>query len=508
VTKEPPAIEREVKLSAWPGFRMPPLDDAVAGLVAGASATRLLDTTYWDAADLRLVRSGITLRHRVGQGPVEGVWTLKLPRPSGRGLVERAEIDVRGGGDQPPPALVAVVRGMLRGALLTRVAHLQTRRMETELRSTSAELAASVADDEVSVLSAGDRVAARFRQLEVELAPGAPVDVADAVVERLRAAGAGEPDATPKLVRALGPRALAPADPPVPTMRGDPTIGEIAQAALAGAVRKLLNVDPTLRTAPDEAIVHEARVATRRMRADLRTFRDAFEPGWAHELTGELAWLGEALGRVRDLDVLGERLGAFVAQLDPADREPAAALVARLHPQRDAALAELVDVLDGDRYLSLLESLVRAATHPAFSELAGTLAREGGALLASTPWNKLRRSADAADAASSPEALHRVRIHAKRMRYAAEAVGRVVPAAARHAKELAALQDALGGVNDAVTAEGWLRATIAAGATTDEAVAAGELIAMEKEHARALRASWPTVWAKASGKKVRSWLRS
>ena len=60
---------------------------------------------------------------------------------------------------------------------------------------------AEVADARVSVLS-GDRTVETFREVEVELfdADGALID---AVMTRLRAAGVGEPDSTPKYVRAL-----------------------------------------------------------------------------------------------------------------------------------------------------------------------------------------------------------------------------------------------------------------------------------------------------------------
>ena len=48
----------------------------------------------------------------------------------------------------------------------------------------------------------GDRTAATFREVEVELFD-ADAALIDAVMTRLRAAGVGEPDSTPKYVRAL-----------------------------------------------------------------------------------------------------------------------------------------------------------------------------------------------------------------------------------------------------------------------------------------------------------------
>ena len=59
-------------------------------------------------------------------------------------------------------------------------------------------LLGEVADDEVSVL-AGRRIAARFRELEVEITDDTPEGLLDAVLERLREAGAGAPGPDPEV---------------------------------------------------------------------------------------------------------------------------------------------------------------------------------------------------------------------------------------------------------------------------------------------------------------------
>jgi len=60
---------------------------------------------------------------------------------------------------------------------------------------------AEVADDRVAVRS-GTRTVSEFREVEVELFDAAAALI-DAVMSRLRAAGAGDPESTPKYVRAL-----------------------------------------------------------------------------------------------------------------------------------------------------------------------------------------------------------------------------------------------------------------------------------------------------------------
>ena len=156
-------------------------------------------------------------------------------------------------------------------------------------------------DDEVSVLQ-DRRLRARFREVEVELRNGADERLADEVVERLRAAGAGDPDPTSKLTRALGPRATAP--PEIDPDAGGSGMVDLVRRALARSVVRLLTHDPGVRLGEDPEAVHQARVATRRLRSDLRTFADVLDTAWSDPLRDELRTIGHALGDVRDLDVL------------------------------------------------------------------------------------------------------------------------------------------------------------------------------------------------------------
>ena len=102
--------------------------------------------------------------------------------------------------------------------------------------------------------------------------------------------------------------------------------------------------------------------------------------------------------------------------------------------------------------------------------------------------------------------LHRIRILAKRARYAAEAVAPVAgPDAASFAKAAARLQTVLGEHQDSVTAQAWLRA---AKVTGRRAFVAGELIALERIAAADARAAWPQAWQSLDRKKLRDWMSS
>ena len=66
----------------------------------------------------------------------------------------------------------------------------------------------------------------------------------------------------------------------------------------------------------DTEFVHQARVATRRMRSALRLFRDAVPQSTGACLAGELQWLGGLFGAVRDLDVFLLNLSRFKEQIE------------------------------------------------------------------------------------------------------------------------------------------------------------------------------------------------
>jgi CHAD domain-containing protein len=107
--------------------------------------------------------------------------------------------------------------------------------------------------------------------------------------------------------------------------------------------------------------------------------------------------------------------------------------------------------------------------------------------------------------ADSPDAaLHRVRILAKRARYAAESVqplhGRD---ARRFAKAVAEIQAVLGSHHDSAVVENWLRETATANASTG--LVAGQLIALEREDRARLRVEFERAWKKASRRKLRDW---
>jgi CHAD domain-containing protein len=496
-------LEREVKLGAGPAFHLPDLSGVVDGVTVTPPEAVRLETVYYDTADLRLARWGVSLRHRRGEG-----WTLKLPPahtstdgPSAQ-LLERDELNFQGGAAKPPAGALAVVRAYVRTAELIPVARLSTVRRRVRLLDASGVRLAEVVDDEVSVRD-GRRVAARFREIEVEVGGDADGIVAP-LVARLRSAGAGAPDPTPKHIRALGPRATEPPEVAPLAVEAESPAREVIKSVIAQSVAALLYHDPLVRTSSDPEAVHQARVATRKLRSHLRTFGPLLDPEWSDPLRTELGWVALSLGAVRDQEVLLERLRDRAKSLPANDLRSALGVLHLLEVDIEGLRKKLLADLDSTRYVDLLERLVAAAHVPSASPEADQPAGTVLPALATAPWRRLRSGVRNLPDPPADADLHRVRILAKRARYAAEAVAPVVGAVAvSFARNAAKLQTILGEHQDSVTAQAWLRGTRIGGR---RAFVAGELIAMEHIAAEDARKKWPKIWKALDRKSLRDWM--
>ncbi len=243
-----------------------------------------------------------------------------------------------GNGDLPPAAAVELVRGFVRDEALHVRVRMTTIRRRTELHDSGGRLIGGVVDDAVSVLDDG-RPPASFRELEVEIGDEMTPTLLDALVERLRQAGAGAPDQTAKYIRALGSHAPLAPEVPIPDLSGDAAAGEVVRRAIALSVIRLVLHDPVVRLDVDSEGVHQARVATRRLRSDLRTFRQLVDPDFASTVRDELGWLAAILGEVRDGDVLLERLRGRIDALPASEQAGGAAVLATLEQERNDAHA-------------------------------------------------------------------------------------------------------------------------------------------------------------------------
>ena len=503
----PPEVE--AKLIAPGELRLPDL----SGLVKAATAVRLpgrhLEAIYYDTAELRLVRNGITLRYRSGEdGPP---WTVKLPEASSGAALRRREVSFDGAPGRVPPQAADLVRAYTRSRPLVRVARLKTDRTPVEIRGADGGRLAEIADDKVAVYGERGRRTAGFREVEVEVrAQGrAGRRLMRAAIGRLVAAGCRAEPPVPKVIRALGPPASGPPDVVVPPIGSDAAVSTLIRYATARSVAQILRHDPGVRLGEDPEDVHQFRVATRRLRSDLRTFGPFLDPEPVSEVGGKLRLLGARAGAARDTDVLAGRLRVKADVLPEQDAAGVGQLLHRLEDQARQARSALLQELRGPGYDQLLDTLVGIAARPPIAAeppgLAGQRAADLAAGVIRRPWRRLKRAAKALAKHSPDPQWHAVRIRAKQCRYAAEAVAPVADRQARRfAAAVAAVQAVLGDHQDTVVAEAWLRNTGAA--VSPACVAAGELIMAERLERARLRSKWPKVWKRASARKLRRWL--
>jgi CHAD domain-containing protein len=187
------------------------------------------------------------------------------------------------------------------------------------------------------------------------------------------------------------------------------------------------------------------------------------------------------------------------------DQKAGRDLLARLEEERGQAHGAALDALRSDRYVALVEELVQAATNPPTGELAAATGRDLARRMVQRSWRRLSRGVSALPEEPDDSQLHRIRILAKRCRYAAEAV---VPVAGKPAERLASavsgVQTVLGDLHDAVVAQQWLRNSVRRSAA--QAFVAGQLTAIERQRAEADRRAWPRAWRGARRKRLRAWL--
>ena len=509
-------LEEERKYEVDAGFQLPDLDEcAPEGGRLIMRPPQKLRAAYYDTTDLRLARSGASLRFRRGD---DEPWTVKLPTDA-PGV--RNEISMAGPSSSPPERLLDLVTVFTRGAPVAQVTVLNTVRRAYQLCDREDRIAVEVVDDTVTVHE-GRRIALKFREIEVERKAG-KAKLLDKVEAALRDAGALVGEFTPKHVRALGLPALEPPDWPVPPARlpKRPTGADVVTAAIQRDIARIVAHDPLVRlrasVGKDDTPVHQMRVGTRRLRSDLRTFAAVLDRGWVSSLRAELGWLADALGAARDAEVLRGRLRRTAAadRLVPLDEASVARLDADLAARHEDALQALDKVLCQERYHRLLDALLDAAIAPRHARRAADPADAVLPGIVGRPWRRFAfggngiEGAGQLDEAGPDASWHAVRINGKRARYAVEAVAGVLGGeAAALASALAKVQELLGEHQDAaVAADTWLAI---ANADPDDhalAVTAGRLYERERAAVRAARAAFPAAWRAASKRRLTEWMR-
>ena len=239
--------------------------------------------------------------------------------------------------------------------------------------------------------------------------------------------------------------------------------------------------------------VHQMRVATRRIRAYLKAAQPALDPAVAGGLRADLSALAGALGAVRDLDVMIERLHAEAAALGEPDTAALEVLITALDTERRVARAALVEQLEQPGYQALLAELEATAKKPPVTDPWADLAalgargvREAGpgpAKVGSNLWRQPtgRRPARAPHPGQAGSLCGRTPTE--------------IAAMTTFLAALAQFQEILGDHQDASVLEDQLRAMIATSGDAAAAIAVGRIVEGGRQRKRAARDAYPAAWA-------------
>lgn len=276
--------------------------------------------------------------------------------------------------------------------------------------------------------------------------------------------------------------------------------------------RMLANEEGT-RLGEDPEALHDMRVATRRMRAAFALFAPYYEPKALKSLGKGLRRTGRTLGAVRDLDVLIGKARAYSEHLAAEGHADLTPLLEAWTAERTAARGQMLAYLDGPAYRRFVDEFAAFLAAPPTAAVAPTTSdqvRHVVPRLILERYEAVRafeRLLPAADLAI----YHALRIECKGLRYALEFFREVLSEeASALIKQVTAMQDLLGELQDARVAEELLKAFLAArreptAGREDAAALAGVEAYLAAQHSRQaeLLAAFPAPWAELIGPEFR-----
>jgi triphosphatase len=294
----------------------------------------------------------------------------------------------------------------------------------------------------------------------------------------------------------LGAEVLPRERPGPPTLPHDPTlpIAEAFRSVIGHLTHTLLFHAPAAIAEPDRPEpVHQMRVAMRRARSAISVFRAALGGPAVDAANDGLRALGRTLGAARDWDVFAtETLPPVLAAFPD---EPRLARLSRaVARRRKAHRAELAGWLDGAAFRGLCIRLACLAARDAWQDTAAPPLPAFAATVLRKRWKRVLSAGEVLDG-ESVTAMHGLRLHAKRARYAAEIFAPLFAErpAARFIRRLSRLQHELGLLNDRAVAAGLLAEL--GGATGRHAFACGVVLGFcaAAEHRKTALETWKKV---------------
>jgi inorganic triphosphatase YgiF len=444
------------------------LGRVLAAAPEGDDDCRELISVYFDTPDLDLQKAGASLRVRESRG--QRVQTVKR----GDGLA-REEHETPITTDAPDPSLGPLpqllphgVRGELKPAF-----HVRVTRRQRLVRFAGAEIELALDQGEVR----GGKRVSQISEVELELKSGESA----ALFQLARVLSHAAPIFLSFATKAQRGQALV-ADCPLhvhrrarAALRENATVADVFQLIGRRSLTAIAGNSELLRQRPDAQALHQLRVGVRTLRSALSTFREAVEDEAFEEIKVELRWLAKACDEARNLDVFSDQMLGPALRAEPSD-PGLTALAAAIQAAREHAAADVQQAVGSARFRDLLIEVTGWVETGEW--LARPLAGEPARPFAKASLQARRRKLlkDGRELKRLDDAQrHKVRIDAKKLRYAAEGFHDLFGrrATGRFVKALKALQDELGALNDLAAAETLLAGL---GLSAAAAFAGGEIV--------------------------------
>jgi triphosphatase len=456
-----PPREIELKLDV-PVHSLPLL--TASSLLKGASKLAAkpvnLVSVYFDTDKLKLRQKGLSLRvRRIGRHHLQ---TIKQENSGDAALFARGqwEHDVRGkqpdldaaGGTALAPLLNKSLRRALKPVFETHI-----NRKIFQIRTSESEVELSI---DKGTIEAGQK-SVPLCEVELELKQGQAGDLFKLakVLAREAPVQLGVKSKADRGYALLTADKAAPVKA-VPVAFAPQSDVQHAFQIIARACLHHLAANQSLMLAGDAEALHQMRVALRRLRAAISLFSDMLTDPHTEALKSEFKWITGELGPAREFEVLLKHVARPVVDRE-RDELGAASVSRELQQKREDALAHARAAVESQRFRDLaLDTAAWIETgdwtrNP--NDAADMLRRRPFAAVAAKQlhrrWKKSLKTGKHLDTLD-PQHRHKLRIQAKKLRYAAEFFAPAFPRkkSMRRRKDFVAslqkLQDALGELND------------------------------------------------------------
>ncbi|MDX8522494.1 CYTH and CHAD domain-containing protein [Mesorhizobium dulcispinae] len=418
----------------------------------GSSPTILQQRSiYFDTAGWDLSKRGLSLRIR--QSGNERIQTVKAGDDAAAGSFTREEWESPVAGDAPvldDPQIRDVLAGEAPKLAPLFEVHVKRHRWNVSDDDATIEVAL-----DLGKVVAADREAP-LCEIELEKKAGSPraLFALARKVDLITPAHLGVLSKAERGYRLLGsaPGAVKSAATTLTSEMSAAT----AFARIAAACLKQFRLNETaLGWSRDADALHQARVSLRRLRSLCSICKSLFDDSRFDHLREELKWLASELGEARNIDVMIGRASseALSSRLQDARDDAYAAVEASLSSVRARSL-----MIDATEWISIGDWRTQSD-----EELHEQSSRNLASGVFDKFWKKVAKGGnDLIDA--DDETRHKVRIAAKKLRYAAEFFEPLYNGKAeakRHRRFIEAmkgLQDHLGSLNDIATAPDMLAA--------------------------------------------------